>query len=101
MLAPLGVAGRPAVAEELPDEPVGRAGDAEREPLRSRQAEIGRVARPRRDTAAPLQPEVGAVVGADEIAAGCEPPPADRGVPEGSDDRARRAGQERRRAREL
>src|SRR5215468_10577409 len=101
MLAGLGAAGGFLAAEELPDEPVRRPRDAEREPLGSRQVEVRHLVRPLRDAAAALQSEIRAVVIPQEIAPGREHAPTDRRVTERGDDRTRRTRQEWRGMREL
>src|SRR5262252_4682897 len=101
MLAGLGVAGGFLAAEELADEPVRRAGDAEREPLGPRQVEVRHLVRPLRDAAAALESQVRAVVRAQEIAPRGEHLPADHGMTEGGDDWLRGASEERGRVREL
>src|SRR4051812_7440100 len=97
MLALLRVAGRFGAAEELANEPVRRAGHAEREPLGSRDLQVGHLARAGRDAADALQAQVRAVMGAHEVAPGREDPTTDRGVTEGGDHRTGGAREDRRR----
>src|SRR3954451_18297059 len=101
MLALLRVAGRFGAAEELANETVRRTRHAEREPLGSRELQVGHLARAGRDAADALQAQVRAVMGAHEVAPGREDPTTDRGVTEGGDHRTGGAREDRRRVRKL